>query len=63
MDNEPDYLGLLEASRRADVDPETVRRWCDRLSLGQLVEGRWRITTADLNRVIEARRVLGRGAA
>ena len=55
---EPEFLDRLEASRRAAVDTETIRRWCLRLNLGQLVEGRWRIDPVALDRVIEARRVL-----
>lgn len=55
-----EILSLRGAAKIAAVSHETVRQWCEKGVLGQRVGDRWHIPKTDLNRILRARRVLGK---
>lgn len=57
----PEIVTLRAAARHANVSHHTVKGWCVRYGIGRLVDGRWRIERAALNRIVRARSVLYRG--
>lgn len=52
------FNSLRDAATYAGVSYVTVRRWCERHRIGVLMDGRWRIPRADLDRILAAHRLL-----
>ena len=57
---ETEFLSLRKAAQAAGVSHVTIRDWCAKHAIGELVDGRWHVRRADLNRILRARSVLGR---
>lgn len=57
------FTSLRKAADFADVSPETIRKWCKDLGIGELEGEAWMIDKAKLCLILSARNVLGMGRA
>lgn len=48
-------IGLRAAAKIASASPETVRAWCDKYKIGELVDGRYRIDRTALAGLLKRR--------
>lgn len=51
---------LRRAAVLAGVSAETIREWCEKFGIGRYEVGKWHISRTALNRIVRARKALGK---